>query len=138
MTVRLRQQVLDAVVAHARRGHPREVVGLLARSAPHSGDIVDSHPLLNEERQYPHLGFLVSPGALAAAEQAVHDAGLHVAGVYHSHPGRSARWSPADRDSARVGDVHLIVSLRGAVTEIRAWRRVVDRTMEELPVVLVA
>jgi proteasome lid subunit RPN8/RPN11 len=86
--------VLDALEAHAREAWPDECCGLLLEDG--SGTVMALAPLPNRATE-PGRGFAIEPGDLEAAAQSAAAAGLRIAGLYHSHPGASARLSAEDR-----------------------------------------
>ncbi len=133
--LRVSSEALAAVTAHALADRPREAVGLLGRTA--GGTVVRACPLANERTALGATGFLVRPGAFAAAEDSLRDAGLSLGGLYHSHPGRAPTYSTVDCRRAALGLPQLIVSVPTGVddgpVEVRAWLARADRrTMDEL------
>jgi proteasome lid subunit RPN8/RPN11 len=106
--VRVTQQVIDEVVAHARRELPNECCGLLLGY----GDRIDeSYPARNMRESATR--FMIDPVDHFAAIRRARAAGRVVRGAYHSHPrGPSA---PSATDAAEMTDpslLHLIVSLQ--------------------------
>ncbi|HXH06577.1 MAG TPA: M67 family metallopeptidase [Vicinamibacterales bacterium] len=104
--VRVRRQVLDRVLRHARRTLPEECCGLLigrdlrvewAQPAPNLRSSPDR--------------FLVDPAAHFAAIRLARALGLEVIGAYHSHPVGAAAPSAIDRAEAHDPELlHLIVA----------------------------
>lgn len=151
--LRISGETMAAVVAHALADHPREAVGLLggAGSGVPAGSgtfaeptlLVRHHPLVNERDIYATTGFLVKPGAFAAAVRWLNDAGLYLGALYHSHTrsgvhSSDAQYSVVDCRWAALGLPQLIVAVRarGQVVdfvEARAWLPRTDRrSMDEL------
>jgi proteasome lid subunit RPN8/RPN11 len=105
--VRVRQEVIDDVVAHAKREVPNECCGLLLGF---SDQIDESYPARNLCGSATR--FLIDPVDHFAAIRRARASGRAVRGAYHSHPrGPSA---PSATDAAAVTDpslLHMIVSL---------------------------
>ncbi|WP_312151937.1 Mov34/MPN/PAD-1 family protein [Pseudomonas sp.] len=87
--MKISQGVIDAMYAHAHEKAPEECCGLLIRA----GRKLRYLPLANVAAS-PQQEFRIAAEDWAAAE----DQGDVIA-VVHSHPGQSARLSPADRTS---------------------------------------
>jgi proteasome lid subunit RPN8/RPN11 len=106
--VRIRQQVIDAVIVHARREVPNECCGLLLGS---SDQIDESYAARNLSASPTR--FLIDPSDHFAAIRHARASGRAVRGAYHSHPrGPSA---PSPTDAAELNDsslLHMIVSLQ--------------------------
>lgn len=116
--MRVRRGVLDAIVAHAREEAPLECCGLLIGS----GELVEaSYPVENLRRS--ETAFEVDPAGHFAAIRLARRQGRAVVGTYHSHPGSPARPSETDiRDANDPDLLHVIVSLKDADPEVRAYR----------------
>lgn len=123
------RDVLDGIVDHARREAPLEACGLLG---------------LRDDRICLALGltnvlasadrFRLDPVEQIAAQRAFRAQGLHLCGVYHSHPTGPAQPSREDILSAKgVPGLHLIVSLAGACPDFRLYDAQYAR---DLPLVL--
>ncbi len=91
VAIRLKQEHLDAMVAHAREDAPIECCGLLAAQ---DGTVVEVRRAKNKEAS-PYR-FSIDPLETRKHEQAIDDAGLELAGFYHSHTGSPAVPSPTD------------------------------------------
>lgn len=116
--MRVRRGVLDAIVAHAREEAPLECCGLLIGS----GELVEAtYPVENLRRS--ETAFEVDPAGHFAAIRLARRQGRAVVGAYHSHPGSPARPSETDiRDANDPDLLHVIVSLKDADPEVRAYR----------------
>jgi proteasome lid subunit RPN8/RPN11 len=116
--VKIRQQVLDRIIAHAVEDLPNECCGLLIGSV----DIVeDAARARNVKRS--RTRFQVEPADHFAAIRRARAAGLEVIGAYHSHP--SGPTGPSDTDRARLTDpamFHVIISLAYGTRTVRAFR----------------
>ena len=130
--------IRDAIVAHARAGHPNEACGLIAGTAPpaEGGTPTAWHPTRN--RAASPLRYEVHPEDLLRVSLAVDDAGQVIWGIVHSHVTSPARPSPTDVVRAFYPDaLYLLVSLAGSEADpatgaesVRAWRIVDGRAHE--------
>ncbi len=122
----------DAMVAHCVREAPLECCGLLGGV----GDLVSSfHPLRNASAS--EIRYDADPRDLIAAVQDLRARGAGIVAIYHSHPRWAAIPSRTDLAENHYGEVpRIIVSLLGAVPEVRVWRLDPD-SYEELPWTLV-
>jgi proteasome lid subunit RPN8/RPN11 len=106
--VRIRQTVIDEVVAHAQREVPNECCGLLLGS---DDQIDESYPARNVCESATR--FLIDPADHFAALRHARASGRAVRGAYHSHP--RGPLQPSDTDAAKLTDpslLHMIVSLQ--------------------------
>jgi proteasome lid subunit RPN8/RPN11 len=125
--------VLDRLHAHAREGHPHEVVGILAGR---DGVVREIAAMVNERADSPRNRYLVSGLALMRAQQRLEAEGHEILGYYHSHPDHPARYSDFDRDHSLPNLSYVIVSVSSdRVDDTRSWRLREDRSaMDEEPV----
>jgi proteasome lid subunit RPN8/RPN11 len=118
--VKIRQHVLDRIVAHAVADLPNECCGLLIGNA----EIVeDAARARNMKRS--RTRFQVEPADHFAAIRRARAAGLDVIGAYHSHPAGPS--GPSETDRARLTDpamFHVIISLAHGTRTVRAFRLV--------------
>jgi proteasome lid subunit RPN8/RPN11 len=116
--VKIRQHVLDRIVAHAVADLPNECCGLLIGNA----EIVeDAARARNMKRS--RTRFQVEPADHFAAIRRARAAGLDVIGAYHSHPNGPS--GPSETDRARLTDpamFHVIISLAHGTRTVRAFR----------------
>jgi proteasome lid subunit RPN8/RPN11 len=115
--MRVRQEVIDAVVAHARREVPNECCGLLLGLRDR---IDESYPARN--RCESATRFLIDPADHFAAIRRARASGRAVRGAYHSHPRGPA--APSETDVAEMTDpslLHMIVSLQEHEPRIRLF-----------------
>ena len=89
--IRLRREHLDAMIAHALEDAPIECCGVLATK---DGTVVSVHRAKNREAS-PYR-FSIDPLETRRLEQSIDDAGLTLAGFYHSHTGSDPVPSPTD------------------------------------------
>ncbi len=114
----LPQDLLDAVISHARQQYPEEVCGWLAGR---DDKVLETYPVPNVARN-PRSRFRMEPEAQLAAMREIRERGLDLTGTYHSHPVSPPYPSVKDRDLALYPQcAHLIVSLASREPEVRCW-----------------
>ncbi|MBK9341901.1 MAG: M67 family metallopeptidase [Dehalococcoidia bacterium] len=91
VAIRLKREHIDAMVAHALEDAPIECCGLLAAR---DGVVAAVRRAKNKEAS-PYR-FSIDPLETRKHEQAIDDAGMELAGFYHSHTGSHAVPSPTD------------------------------------------
>ncbi len=126
------REIVDAIVAHARRDHPDEACGIVA--GPAGSDTPTRHiPMDNAERSMTFFSFDPAEQFRVWARMDERDEEPVV--IYHSHTATEAYPSRTDIEIAGYPDAHyLLVSTRDpATTEIRSFR-IVDKTVTEEPV----
>lgn len=115
--MRIRQEVIDEVIAHARREVPSECCGLLLGSA----DVIDeSYPARNLRESATR--FLVDPADHVTAIRKARASGRLVRGAYHSHPRGPSH--PSETDLAEATDpdlLHMIVSLGDETAGVKVF-----------------
>jgi proteasome lid subunit RPN8/RPN11 len=128
--VKIRQDVMDRIVAHAIEDLPNECCGLLIGS-----DAVVEESARARNRKRSRTRFEVEPADHFAAIRRARAAGLEIVGAYHSHPHGPS--GPSETDRARLTDpsmVQVIVSLAHGTRTVRAFR-LVDRNFVPLELV---
>ncbi|MEN3309785.1 MAG: [CysO sulfur-carrier protein]-S-L-cysteine hydrolase [Micromonosporaceae bacterium] len=126
------REVLDAIVAHARRDHPDEACGIVA--GPAGSDTPVRHiPMDNAERSATFYRFDAIEQLKVWREMDDRDEEPVV--IYHSHTATEAYPSRTDTSFAGEPRAHyLLVSTREPdVAEIRSFR-IVDGAVTEEPV----
>ena len=119
-------EVLDAIDAHARSGHPRECCGILL--APNGGRggarpvVTMALPAENAEKERPEERYILGHRAHLRAIELETAGRARVAGTYHSHPTGGSRPSARDKALAVEGTTYLIVGLGGESPRHGAWR----------------
>ena len=116
--MKIRQDVLDRIVAHALEDLPNECCGLLIGNA----EIVEDASRARNTRR-SRTRFQVEPADHFAAIRRARAASLEIVGAYHSHP--SGPSGPSDTDRARLTDpsmFHVIISLAHGTRTVRAFR----------------
>jgi [CysO sulfur-carrier protein]-S-L-cysteine hydrolase len=126
------RDVLDAIVAHARRDHPEEACGIVA--GPEGSDRPLRHvPMLNADRSMTFFRFDSTEQGQVWAEMFKRDEEPIV--IYHSHTATEPYPSRTDVEIAGYPESHyLLVSTRDAGrAEFRSFR-IVDKQVTEEPV----
>jgi proteasome lid subunit RPN8/RPN11 len=117
-TVHIRQDVLDAIVEHARQEAPNECCGLLAGS----GGTIDECVRAANVKRSP-TAYLIDPAGHFAALRRVRAEGRAILGAYHSHPRSAAVPSPTDIAEAHDAElVYVIVSLEQTPPDVQGYR----------------
>ncbi|WP_410670751.1 Mov34/MPN/PAD-1 family protein [Amycolatopsis sp. cmx-4-68] len=133
--LRIRRDLVDEIVAHARRDHPDEACGVIA--GPEGSDSPERFiPMLNAARSPTFYEF--DSGDLLKLYREL-DANDEVPVViYHSHTATEAYPSRTDANIAAEPDAHyVLVSTRDPeVHEFRSYR-IVDAEITEEPVEIV-
>lgn len=129
------RQILDAIVAHARRDHPEEACGVIA--GPVGSDHPARHiPMDNAERSMTFYRFDATEQLRVWREMDDRDEEPVV--IYHSHTATEAYPSRTDVSFAGEPGAHyVLVSTRSEEeTEVRSFR-IVDGVVTEEPVSVV-
>jgi [CysO sulfur-carrier protein]-S-L-cysteine hydrolase len=116
--MQIAQPLLDDMIAHARAEAPNECVGLVAAR---DGDAVAVHRATNSEAS-PYR-FVIDGKEQLALITEIDDAGLDIGAIYHSHTRTAPEPSQTDITFAKgwPGVVWIIVGLKGADPDVRAW-----------------
>lgn len=115
-------QILEALIVHARSESPRECCGVLA-GPKNDKRIVSHHFRLVNSADAPMARFESSPESMFAAVKSMRAMGLEILAVYHSHPTSSATPSVTDRQLNYSPEVaNVIISLATERPVVRAWR----------------
>lgn len=116
--MKIRQDVLTKIVAHAVEDLPNECCGLLIGTAEM---VEDASRARNTKRS--RTKFQVEPADHFAAIRRARAAGFEIVGAYHSHP--SGPSGPSETDRVRLTDpsmFHVIISLAHGTRTVRAFR----------------
>ncbi|WP_200834767.1 M67 family metallopeptidase [Amycolatopsis alkalitolerans] len=130
--LRIRRELVDEIVAHARRDHPDEACGVIA--GPEGSDRpVRFIPMLNAARSPTFYEFDSTDLLKLYREMDANDEVPVV--IYHSHTATEAYPSRTDVSYASEPDAHyVLVSTREpAEHEFRSYR-IVDGVITEEPV----
>jgi len=129
--IRIRDEHIRAITAHAEGDYPHECGGLLlGHLEGEEKSVIETLPMENTadvERRHDRI--LIEPRALFKAERSAREKGLDVIGYYHSHPDDEAVPSQFDLDHALPVWSYIIASVRnGKVVDLRSWQMEDDRS----------
>ncbi len=126
------REVLDAIVAHARRDHPEEACGIVA--GPAGTDSPVRHiPMDNADRSMTFFRF--DPGEQLRVWREMDDRDEEPIVIYHSHTATEPYPSRTDVDIAGYPEAHyLLVSTRDPERDEFRSFRIVDKQVTEEPV----
>lgn len=152
--LKIPQQIIDAMVAHARELDPYECCGLLAGK---DGTVVQHYPIANtvakdaqavqvfegadvkrlghlSERTRAEVAYFMDPKEMLAAFKDMRQRGLDLTVIYHSHTHSPAYPSMTDVGLAYYSDAtYLIISLENkAAPDLRAYW-IKDRQVSSAP-----
>ncbi len=118
--MRMSQEHVDEILAHAREGEPREVCGILAGRQGTVQRVWRGRNIAPE----PLVRYELDPQQQLDIMQAIEAAGEEMVGIYHSHPRSAAYPSRTDQALAYYPDsVYVIVSLADpALPAVHAYR----------------
>jgi [CysO sulfur-carrier protein]-S-L-cysteine hydrolase len=122
VTLRIQLRVLTGIADHARTEAPRECCGLLVGH----GDVIDEY-IRTDNIKASEVEYEIDPAQHFAAIKRTRQMGRTILGGYHSHPRSPAAPSPTDLARAYTEFLYVIVSLREAVPDIRAYRLIDGR-----------
>ncbi|TVT62866.1 M67 family metallopeptidase [Amycolatopsis rhizosphaerae] len=133
--LRIRRELVDEIVAHARRDHPDEACGVIA--GPEGTDRPERHiPMLNAARSPTFYEF--DSGDLLKLYREMDANGEVPVVIYHSHTATEAYPSRTDVSYASEPEAHyVLVSTRDTDTEEFRSYRIVDGVITEEPVEIV-
>ncbi|OIP47542.1 MAG: hypothetical protein AUK28_05895 [Desulfobacterales bacterium CG2_30_60_27] len=118
MTLRINQEIIEAMVAHARRESPIEVCGYLAGR---DGVVCKHFAMTNTDQEAEH--FAMDPKEQFTVVRTARELGLRVCAVYHSHPVTPARPSAEDiRLAFDPTTSYVIVSLANDEATVKSFR----------------
>jgi len=108
--------VRDDIIAHARAKAPREACGMVLA-------LDDQLVILCCENVHPTPVTKFAVDARVLHQLLTQIGEENIRAIYHSHPATQPFPSPWDRDGAQYPDAfYVLVSLRGPVPEMRAFR----------------
>lgn len=131
-SVRIRADILEEMLLHARREPQTECCGLLAGR---EGVITEIFPAMNSLASA--TAYEIAPRELFALFRTFRDKGLTHLGQYHSHPSSDNFPSPSDIEQAGYpGQAYFIISPRAdAPKSVRAFS-IRDARVQELEIVV--
>lgn len=121
--MRIPRALAEEMQAHARRGYPFEVCGVLVGAA---GAVAEVIAVDNRETEQPRVRYQIAPEDLIRVQRESRGRGREILGYYHSHPDHPARPSETDRRIAAGGlsdgVIHVVVGVQGGTeTLATAW-----------------
>lgn len=129
--IKLRQEHLDAMKAHAEADYPHECGGLLlGHFADDLKTVTETRPMENTAAiETRHDRVLIDPLDLLKAERYARSQGVDVIGYYHSHPDDVAVPSQFDLDHALPVWSYIIFSVRDRkAVDWNSWEMENDRS----------
>ncbi len=115
--MRLPQDVVDQLVAHAREDAPNECCGMVASE---DGRAVAVHRVANAKPSPLH--YEMDPRDQYRVQTAIEDAGHQLGAIYHSHTRSDPIPSQTDINLAFYPDsLYVIVGVKGPEPDVRAW-----------------
>jgi [CysO sulfur-carrier protein]-S-L-cysteine hydrolase len=106
--VRISQQLIDEIIAHAREEAPNECCGMIGGS---DGDAATVYRSINAEAS--PLRYSLDANDQFRIMREIEERGEELAGIYHSHTGSAAFPSQTDVNLAAYPDaVYVIVSVQ--------------------------
>ena len=124
--MRISQQLLDEIVAHAHADAPNECCGMVASR---DGRAVAVHRATNAVAS--PFRYEIDGMEQSRIQTAIEDAGLELGAIYHSHTRSAPTPSQTDINLAFYPDaVYVIVGLEHDEPDVRAWR-IVDGAVSE-------
>jgi proteasome lid subunit RPN8/RPN11 len=124
--VRIARELLDEIVAHARRDAPNECCGMVASR---DGRAVRVYPAENAAAS--PLRYEIEPRDQYRIEMEIEDSGLDLGAIYHSHTRSDPVPSQTDVNLAFHPDsIYLIVGVANEEPDVRAWKIVNGQVSE--------
>ncbi len=126
--MKIRKNVLSAIISHSERELPYESCGYLAQK---DGEVLLHYELTNTDKAADH--FTMDPKEQFAAIKDMREKSLKLYAVYHSHPETPAR--PSEEDIRLAFDPHVsyvIISLFGGENVVKSFRIVKGEVSEEV------
>ncbi|PCI28719.1 MAG: hypothetical protein COB67_05665 [SAR324 cluster bacterium] len=129
--MKIKQEVRDQIIAHAKADTPIEVCGYLAET---DGLVDIAYPLINVDQAEDH--YTLDPKEQFATIKKIREAGRKVSAVYHSHPETPSRMSEEDIRLAYDPTIsYVIVSLAAeepVVNSFKVRKGVVEKELVEV------
>jgi proteasome lid subunit RPN8/RPN11 len=133
MALKLPQEHVDGMIAHAREDLPNECCGIIAGDS--DGNATELYRAVNAEAS-PYR-YSVDPQDLLRIYREVDGKGWEFLAIYHSHTQTEAYPSPTDVRLAAWPDAYyVLVSLRDEEPVVRAFR-IVDGAIDEEPLAII-
>lgn len=114
--LRLTRSHVEEMIRHVDSLSPLEACGLLAGRA---GQVEAVIPITNAE--HSPVKFRMDPLEQLRAFEWMDERGLHLLGIFHSHPSGPETASPTDLDEAAYDVVQIILSQRESAWQTRGF-----------------
>jgi proteasome lid subunit RPN8/RPN11 len=125
--MRISDELLDEITAHAREDAPNECCGMIASL---DGGAVHVYRATNTAAS--PLRYEIDPGELYRIQTDIEDSGWDLGAIYHSHTRSAPYPSQTDINLAFYPDsLYVIVGVAGDEPEVRAFR-IVDKQVSEV------
>jgi len=116
--IAIKKDVLEKIIAHAKKDLPNEACGYLAGS---DGVVTHSYQLTNIDHSPEHFSF--DPSEQFTAVKDARNKGLQILANYHSHPETPSRPSQEDIRLAYDPEIgYVIISLATAEPVVKSFR----------------
>lgn len=120
--IELSRSAYDEIVYEAYGGAGREVCGLLAGEYDAEHTVVtDAYPAENAA-ETPEIRYAIDPEEQFELTEAIEEAGLEVAGFYHSHPAGPTHPSETDAERATWPDFSYVIVALDGYPYVGSWR----------------
>jgi proteasome lid subunit RPN8/RPN11 len=124
--MRISRALLDEVIEHARADAPNECVGVITVR-----DGVAQTVIRATNAAASPLRYELDPRELFRIHEAIDESGDDLGAIYHSHTRSDPLPSETDKNLAFYPDaLYIIVGLKAAEPDVRAWR-IVDGDVSE-------
>ena len=118
--ISIKKDVLDQIIAHAKKDLPNEACGYLAGN---DNVVTHSYQLTNVDHSPEHFSF--DPSEQFTAVKDARNKGLQILANYHSHPETPSRPSQEDIRLAYDPEIgYVIVSLANAEPVVKSFRSI--------------
>lgn len=115
----IKKNVLDSIIAHAKKDSPIEACGYLASDK--DGIVIKHYELTNMDKSSEHFAF--DPKEQFNTLRDARNDDLEICAAYHSHPFTPARPSIEDIKLAYDPNLsYVIVSLAGGKPDVKSFR----------------
>ena len=116
--MKIKKDIINAIIEHAQSGTPIEVCGYLAGQ---NGVVTKHYELTNIDQSAEHFSF--DPKEQFTAVKDARVKGLEICAVYHSHPATPARPSQEDIRLAYDPSIsYVIVSLANGKEDVKSFK----------------
>ena len=129
----LHESVNEEMITEALIAFPDECCGFFFGEEDNDERIVTAiQPVVNSKEGDKRRRFEIAPADYMKAERFAAENGLHLLGVYHSHPGHPAVPSEHDRVAAQPYFSYIIISvINNEWDNTRSWRLNTEQQFEE-------